>query len=142
GALLAFLGLVAALLEAPGRDDPAPLAERAGDVLGELPPHRGPQEQRLAVLPVVGGAVEGARRGGDREVRDREPVLRVPEFRVGGEFADDGDDGLPGHDYSASLSSAGSAFAAAGADAFGAAALRAAFSAASFSAAATWAIAS
>src|SRR5690606_10599200 len=62
GAVVALAVLVAALLEAALRDDAHALRERAGHVLGELPPARRAEEQRLAVLPVVRLPVERARR--------------------------------------------------------------------------------
>ena len=52
-ALLAFLRLVGALLEATGRDDAGALRQRARDVLGELAPDGRAEEQRFAVLPLA-----------------------------------------------------------------------------------------
>src|SRR5205814_10690127 len=70
-ALLALSGLIASRLQ-PARDDhPHAALERLGDVLGRLTPDRTGEEQRLAVLPLVGLSVEGPRRRGDAEVRDR-----------------------------------------------------------------------
>src|SRR3954452_17621704 len=63
-ALLALARLVLPRAEA-ALDDPAqPLLQRLRDVLCGLPPHRAGQEQRVAVLPLVGLLVEGARRRG------------------------------------------------------------------------------
>src|SRR3954454_20022783 len=44
-ALLALAGLVRALLEPAGRDDPHATGQRLGDVLGRLPPDGAAQEQ-------------------------------------------------------------------------------------------------
>src|SRR5690606_7035745 len=97
GALVAVAVVVGALLEAAGRDDAAALRERPGHVLGELAPARRAEEQRLAVLPLVARAIEGAGRRRDREVRDRKTRLRVTQLGVGGEVAHDRDDRLAGH---------------------------------------------
>ncbi len=59
--------------------------------------HTGTQEERLAVLPLVRLTVERAGGRRDGEVRDREPVLRVPQLGVGREVTHDGDDGFAGH---------------------------------------------
>ena len=61
GALLAFLGLVAAGLQPALGDHRGATGERLGDVLRRLAPHRAAHEQRLAVLPLVRLAVERAR---------------------------------------------------------------------------------
>src|SRR3954464_12156867 len=58
GALLAFLGLIAALLEPALDDDPHAALQRLGDVLRCLPPDVAREEEALAVLPLVGGLVE------------------------------------------------------------------------------------
>src|SRR3954468_2995793 len=50
GALLAFLRLVAALLEPALDDDPHAALQRLGDVLGRLPPDVAAEEEALAVL--------------------------------------------------------------------------------------------
>src|SRR6059058_1553101 len=83
GALLAVAVVVRPLLQPAGRDDARSLRERARDVLGELAPDTGPEEQRFAVLPVVALPIEGPRRRCDGEVGDRQTVLRVPQLRVG-----------------------------------------------------------
>src|SRR3954464_12028986 len=70
GALLAFLGLERALLEPAGHEDPRAAGQRLGDVLRRLAPDVAAEEQRLAVLPLLRLAVEGARRGGHGEVGD------------------------------------------------------------------------
>src|SRR5690606_36568974 len=95
------------------------------------------EEQRFAVLPLVGQTVEVARRRRDREVRDGQSVLRVPQLGISREVSHDGDDRLAGHrPYAfAALASAASRRA-------GAAALRAAFSSERFASAANRAIAS
>src|SRR4051794_22782244 len=97
GALLAFLRLVGALLEAALRDDAGPLGQRTGDVFGELAPDARAKEQGLTVLPLVRLTVERAGSGRDGEVRDCQPVLRVTQLGVGGEVSHHGDDGLAGH---------------------------------------------
>jgi hypothetical protein len=71
GALVAVGGLVGALLEAAGDDDPRPFGEGFRGVVGQVPPGRAAQEQRVAVLPAVGGLVVDAAGGGDGERRDR-----------------------------------------------------------------------
>src|SRR5882757_9163835 len=83
GALLALAGLVRTLLEPPGHDHPGTPGERLGHVLRGLPPDVAAQEQRLAVLPFAGLAVEGARGGGDREARHRRPGRGEAQFRIG-----------------------------------------------------------
>ena len=97
GALLALLGLVGPGLQATGDEDPRAPVERLGDVLRRVAPDRAAHEQGLAVLPLVGLPVERARRGGHGEVRDGGPGGGEPELGVGGEVADDGDDGLACH---------------------------------------------
>jgi hypothetical protein len=97
GALLAVLGLERALLQAPLDDDAGAAGQGLGDVLGRLAPDGAAHEQRLAVLPLAGRAVEGARGGGDGEVRDRRAGGGEAQFGVGGEVAAEGDDGVAGH---------------------------------------------
>ena len=80
-----------------------PLLERLGDVLRGLPPDRAGQEQRLAVLPLVGLLVEGARRRRDPEVGHGRTRGGEAQLRVVDEVADDGDDGLACHVRSPSL---------------------------------------
>src|SRR5215207_9809835 len=70
GALLAFLRVEGTLLQPTRDDDPGAAGERLGDVLGRLPPHVAAEEQRLAVLPLLRLAVEGAGRRGHGEVGD------------------------------------------------------------------------
>src|SRR5699024_866799 len=82
--LLALAGLERPLTQSPLSDDAHPLREGASDVLGELTPDARAQEQRLAVLPLAGLPVKGARGGGDGEVRDGESRLRVAQLRIGG----------------------------------------------------------
>src|SRR6478735_1391142 len=97
GALLAFLGLVGTRLQPAGHDHAhAPLA-RLRDVLRRVAPHRAAHEQRLAVLPLIALAVELPRRRGHGEVRDRSPGRRETQLRVGGQVADDRDDGVACH---------------------------------------------
>src|SRR3954447_24711809 len=102
GALLAFLGVERALLEPPADDDPRAAGEGLGHVLGHLPPHVAPEEQRLAVLPLLRLTVEGARGGGHGEVGDRGAGRGEPELRVRRQVADDRDDGFAGHGQCAS----------------------------------------
>src|SRR4051812_22552904 len=97
GALLALAGLVRARLETALRDDAHPLLQGLRDVLRCLAPDRAVEEQRVAVLPLVGLPVEVARRRGDREVRDGRTRRGEPELRVTGQVADNGDDGLASH---------------------------------------------
>src|SRR6478609_5440944 len=77
GALLAFLGLVGTRLQPAGHDHA--------------------HEPRLAVLPLIALAVELPRRRGHGEVRDRSPGRRETQLRVGGQVADDRDDGVACH---------------------------------------------
>ena len=91
-AVVAIPILERALLELALGDHAGALSQRAGDVLRELRPARRAEEQRVAVLPLVRGPVEDARRRRDREVGDRAPGLRVAQLRVGREVADDRDD--------------------------------------------------
>src|SRR5690606_39747601 len=58
------------------------------DVLGGLPPQAAAEEQRFAVFPLTGGAVEDPGRGRHREVRNRRTGRGEPQFRIGGEVAD------------------------------------------------------
>ncbi len=98
GALLALLGLVRARLQPPRHDHAGAAVERLGDVLGRVTPHRAAHEEGLPVLPLVGLAVERARRGCHGEVRDRSPRGGESEFGVGGEVSHHGDDGFAGHE--------------------------------------------
>src|SRR4051794_1898414 len=97
GALLAFLRLERALLEPAADDDPRSAGERLGHVLGRLPPHVAAEEQRLAVLPLLRLAVEGAGGRCDREVGHGSARRREAQLRIGGQVADHGDDGFAGH---------------------------------------------
>src|SRR5690606_8577278 len=96
-ALLTLTGLVRALDEPTLDDHTHALGEGLGDVLGSLAPDRAAQEQRLAVLPLVGLAVEGARGRGDGEVRDGSTRGGEAQLRVPGQVPDHGDAGLAGH---------------------------------------------
>src|SRR5690606_28799806 len=80
GALVAVAVVVGALLELSDGDDLHALGERARHVLSEVAPGTRAEEQGLAVLPPVGGGVEGARRRRDREARDGVPGLRVTQL--------------------------------------------------------------
>ena len=129
-AVLPLAVLVGPLLQATAGDDPHALGERTGHVLGEVAPHARAEEQRFAVLPLVRLTVETARRRRDREVRDGQSALRVPQLGVCREVSHNGDDGLASHRRYAFAAFAG------------AAALRAAFASERSFSAATMAIAS
>ena len=60
-ALLALAGFVGALLESSLHDDSGAPDQAFGDVLRGLAPDVAAEEQRFAVLPLVGLTVEGAR---------------------------------------------------------------------------------
>src|SRR5690606_11567357 len=94
---LALARLVVALAEVALRDDAHALRQRTRDVLGELAPHAGPQEQSVAVLPLARRAVERAGSRSDREVRHGNAGLRVTQLGVGGEIAYDCDNGFACH---------------------------------------------
>src|SRR5688500_17340666 len=96
-ALLAFLRLEGTLAQPSGDEHSRTTGERLGHVLGDLTPHVAPQEQRFAVLPLAGLAVEGAGRGGDREGRHRGTALGEAEFGVGGQVPDHRDRRLASH---------------------------------------------
>src|SRR6476661_5938013 len=69
GALLAFFCFVGTALQAAGDDNAHALGQGLGDVFGCFAPHRCAEKQGFPVLPLIGLAVEGARRGRDGEVR-------------------------------------------------------------------------
>jgi len=62
------------LLEPSADDHPRAAGEALGHVLGGLPPDAAPEEQRFAVLPLVGLTVELPRGRRDGEVRDAAPT--------------------------------------------------------------------
>src|SRR6476659_11049250 len=97
GALLTLTRFVLTRAQVALHDDAHPLLQGLGDVLRRLPPHGAGEEQRLAVLPLVGLAVEGARRGGDPEVGHRGARGREAELRVVDQVADHGDLGVACH---------------------------------------------
>src|SRR4051812_4085544 len=97
GALLAFLRVEGALLEPAADDDARTAGQRLGDVLGRLAPDVAAEEQRLAVLPLLRLTVEGPRCRRHGEVGDGSARRREAQFRIGGQVADDGDDGFTGH---------------------------------------------
>src|SRR5690606_26013323 len=92
GALLTLASLVLALLETPLHHDPHALLQRLGNVFSCLTPHRAGEEQRVAVLPLVGLPVEGPRRGRDPEVGHGCPRGGEAQLRVVDQVADHGDD--------------------------------------------------
>src|SRR3954471_2607253 len=97
GALLAFLRVEGALLEPAADDDARTAGQRLGDVLGRLAPDVAAEEQSLAVLPLLRLTVEGPRCRRHGEVGDGSARRREAQFRIGGQVADDGDDGFTGH---------------------------------------------
>ena len=104
-ALLALAGLVGALLQTALHDDAHAALQRLGDVLRRLAPHRAGEEQRIAVLPLVGLLVERARRRRDPEVRHGRTRGGEAQLRVVNEVADHRDDGLACHESSLSVGS-------------------------------------
>src|SRR6202161_2634480 len=97
GALLALTGLERTLLEPSAGDHARAAGQALGYVLGSLPPDVAAEEQRFAVLPLVGLAVEHAGRRRDGEVRDGRARRREPQFGVRGQVSDDCDDGVTSH---------------------------------------------
>src|SRR5690606_14395629 len=97
GALLALARLERPLPQAALHHHAHATGERLGDVLRCLAPDVAAQEQGVAVLPLAGLAVEGARGGRHREVGDGGPGRGEAKLRIGGEVADHRDDGLAGH---------------------------------------------
>src|SRR3954451_16786490 len=97
GALLAFLGFVRPLLQTPLHDHPSTTLQRLGDVLRGLPPDAAAEEQRVAVLPLVGLLVEEPWGRGNGEVGNGGTAGGEPQLRVVGQVADNGDGGLSCH---------------------------------------------
>src|SRR5699024_2283034 len=97
GAVVALAVRERSLHEPALRDHAGALLERLRDVLRRVPPDRGAEEQRLAVDPLVPLLVEGARRGRDGEVPDRDTRLGEAELGVGSQVADHGDGGVVRH---------------------------------------------
>jgi len=64
---------------------------------GQVTPRGAAQEQRITVNPLVGLPVIDARCGRDAEIRHRAAIAGRAQFRVGGQIADDRDNGLSGH---------------------------------------------
>ena len=87
-ALLAVLGLIGPLLEAPGDDRPRALRQRGRRVLAQLAPC-GHVEERGLLLPLAVLLVPAAH--GDAERGDGLPGLGEPEFGIPGEVSDEGD---------------------------------------------------
>src|SRR5271157_6568659 len=88
GPLLAFLGLVAALLEPAGDDDAHPALQALRDVLGGLAPHGAGKEQAVAVLPLPRRVVLVPGRARYPELGHRLPGRREPQLRVLHQVAD------------------------------------------------------
>ncbi len=97
GPLLALTGLERPLLQATLGDHGRALGERLGHVLGGLAPRGAPHEQGLAVLPLVRLAIERARGRRDGEARHGSTRRGEAQLGVGGQVADDGDEGVAGH---------------------------------------------
>src|SRR3954451_20078122 len=97
GALLAFLGFVRPLLQTPLHDHPSTTLERLGNVLRGLPPDAAAEEQRVAVLPLVGLLVEEPWGRGNGEVGDGRTAGGEAQLGVVGQVADNGDGGLSCH---------------------------------------------
>src|SRR5699024_1089685 len=104
GAVVALAVRERSLHEPALRDHAGALLERLRDVLRRVPPDRGAEEQRLAVDPLAPLLVEGARRGRDGEVRDRDTRLGPPEFWISHEVPHDGDHGVISHGCTSSRS--------------------------------------
>jgi hypothetical protein len=79
------------LPESATDDDPHPLLERLGEVLGGLPPHVAGEEQGLALLPFVGLPVEEAGGRGDAELRHRGAARCEPQLGLVDQVADERD---------------------------------------------------
>src|SRR5690606_12689032 len=103
GTLLPRLSLVRARTHATLDDHTVALVQGLDHVLRHRPPHAGPQERRLAVLPPV--AVLHARVLRDREVRDRLARVRELQLRVSGQRPHDRHLDLASHQLSSSCSS-------------------------------------
>src|ERR1700679_2894341 len=97
GALLALTGLERTLLKPSAHDHAQAAGQALGYILGSLPPDAAAEEQRFAVLPLVGLAVEHAGRRRDGEIRDGRARRREPQFGVRGQASDDCDDGVTSH---------------------------------------------
>ena len=83
-----------------GDDHPHPLGQGLGDVLAVFPPHGAADEHSLAVLPLLGLAVQGARSGGDGEGSYGRTRTHVTKLRITGQIPDDGDDRFACHGLS------------------------------------------
>src|SRR5215475_4247647 len=89
GALLAFPGLIGTLAQPPADNDAHAPLQALRDVLRRLPPDIAAQEEAVAVLPLAGGVVAEARRGGHPEGGDRLARGGVAQFGVADQVADD-----------------------------------------------------
>src|SRR5215475_4361961 len=94
GALLAFPGLIGTLAQPPADNDAHAPLQALRDVLRRLPPDVAAQEEAVAVLPLAGGVVAEARRGGHPEGGDRLARGGVAQFGVADQVADDRDLGV------------------------------------------------
>lgn len=63
-------------------------------MLRKVTPTTRPQEQSLAIPPLVGLPVKSARGNSDGEIRDRYTTRGVPEFRIRGEITHHRDRGV------------------------------------------------
>ncbi|MPN08106.1 hypothetical protein SDC9_155384 [bioreactor metagenome] len=90
GAAVPVAVVVAAGLELAGDDHPHALGQCLGDVLGGFPPDRAVEKCALAVFPLTGLLVVGARGRRDGEVGDGGTGRGEAESRIGGQVADEG----------------------------------------------------
>ena len=91
------LRLVGALLQTARHDHAHALLQRLGDVAGHVAPCAAAHEQGLTVLVLVRLTVPHARRGSNREIRDRRPGADRADFRVCRQVAHNGERRLSGH---------------------------------------------
>jgi len=86
------------------------LGEALSDVFRGLAPQLAAQKEWVLVAPLSGGLVEHAGVAGHGEVGDRDARGGVPQFRVAGECADDGQGGVVGHGGSSPVVDRGCGF--------------------------------
>ncbi len=94
GPIGAVLRLIRVLLEPALGDDAHALGQGLRAMLGEVVPCRTAHEQRRPILVLAGLLVIYARGVCDGEAGDLRALAGGPQFRICGEVADDGDDGL------------------------------------------------